>query len=94
MGLLFESKAATDPDYMRKKKAAEKKAGRQLTNEEFETDFLKKGGVLGNSPSYMDSSFYKKKRETESRIGSRSIESKNFEGSRSRSRRNTIKIGS
>lgn len=69
MGLLFESKAATDPDYMRKKKAAEKKAGRKLTNEEFETDFLKKGGVLDNSPSYMDSSFYKKKRETESRIG-------------------------
>ena len=69
MGLLFESKAAIDPDYMRKKKAAEKKAGRTLTNEEFETEFLKAGGVLDNSPSYMDSSFYKKKRETERKIG-------------------------
>ena len=43
MGLLFESKVAIEPDYMRKKKAAEKKAGHALTNEEFESQFLKNG---------------------------------------------------
>ncbi len=45
MGLLFESKVATDPDYMRKKRAAEAKLHRKLTNEEFESKFLKNGGV-------------------------------------------------
>lgn len=47
MGVLFESKAAIDPDYMRKKRAAEKKAGRPLTNEEFETQYLTLGGAVG-----------------------------------------------
>lgn len=45
MGLLFESMVAIDPDYMRKKRAAEKKVGHRLTNEEFEREFLKNGGV-------------------------------------------------
>lgn len=44
MGVLFESKAAIEPDYMRKKKAAEKAAGRKLTNKEFEEEFLEIGG--------------------------------------------------
>ena len=44
MGLLFDSKVATDPDYMRKKRAAEKRAGKALTNEEFEAQYLKIGG--------------------------------------------------
>lgn len=44
MGVLFESKAAMEPDYMRKKRAAEKAAGRKLTNEEFESQFLTTGG--------------------------------------------------
>ena len=44
MGLLFNSKVATEPDYMRKKKAVEKKLGRNLTNEEFERDYYT-GGV-------------------------------------------------
>ena len=43
---MFESKTAIEPDYMRKKKAAERKAGRKLTNEEFEADFLKLGGAV------------------------------------------------
>lgn len=41
MGVLFDSKCATEPDYMRKKKKAEKKAGRRLTNDEFERDYYK-----------------------------------------------------
>jgi hypothetical protein len=44
MGVLFESKAAIDPDYMRKKRAAERKAGHALTVEEFENNYLKLGG--------------------------------------------------
>ena len=44
MGVLFESKAAMEPDYMRKKRAAEKAAGRKLTNEEFESQYLTTGG--------------------------------------------------
>ena len=47
MGVLFESKAAIDPDYMRKKKAAEKQAGRRLSNEEFESLYLVTGGGQG-----------------------------------------------
>lgn len=43
MGTLFESKVAIGPDYMRKKKAAEKKAGRKMSNEEFEENFLTSG---------------------------------------------------
>lgn len=46
MGTLFNSMTAIDPDYMRKKKAAEKASGRLLSNEEFETQFLKIGGVV------------------------------------------------
>lgn len=44
MGLLFESKVAIDPDYMRKKRAAEQRIGRELTNEEFEAEYLQIGG--------------------------------------------------
>ena len=47
MGTLFESKAAIDPDYMRKKKAAEKKIGREMTPEEFESQYLEmRGGAV------------------------------------------------
>lgn len=45
MGTLFESKAAIEPDYMRKKRKAEKECGRKLSNEEFERDFLVMGGA-------------------------------------------------
>lgn len=44
MGVLFDSKAAIEPDYMRKKKAAEKKAGKKLSNKEFEENYLEIGG--------------------------------------------------
>ena len=44
MGLLFSSKTAIEPDYMRKKKTVEKEIGRKLTNEEFEDNYLKIGG--------------------------------------------------
>lgn len=40
MGTLFQSKAAIEPDYMRKKKAVEKKLGHKITNAEFEADYL------------------------------------------------------
>lgn len=40
MGTLFESKAAIEPDYMRKKKAVEKKLGRTISPEEFEEKYL------------------------------------------------------
>lgn len=40
MGLLFESKAAIEPDYMRKKKAVEKRLGRTISNQEFEDKYL------------------------------------------------------
>lgn len=40
MGVLFESKAAIEPDYMRKKKAVEKKLGRKISNAEFEAEHL------------------------------------------------------
>lgn len=51
MGTLFNSAAAIEPDYMRKKKEAEKKAGRPLTNQEFEADFLElgRGGRLSDT---------------------------------------------
>ena len=48
MGLLFESKAAMEPDYMRKKKQAEKAVGRSLSKEEFESEFLGNGGGRKN----------------------------------------------
>ena len=44
MGVLFESKAAIEPDYMRKKKAVEKKLGRSITNSEFEDKYLETNG--------------------------------------------------
>lgn len=44
MGTLFESKAAIEPDYMRKKKAVEKKLGRKISNQEFEDSYLELGG--------------------------------------------------
>jgi len=40
VGLLFESKAAIEPDYMRKKKAVEKRLGRTISNQEFEDKYL------------------------------------------------------
>lgn len=40
MGTLFQSKAAIEPDYMRKKKAVEKKLGRKISNAEFEAEHL------------------------------------------------------
>ena len=46
MGTLFTSKAAMEPDYMRKKKAVEKKLGREISNKEFEDNyFIINGGV-------------------------------------------------
>ena len=47
MGTLFNSKAAIEPDYMRKKKEAEKKTGRKLDNKEFEDRYLDIGGGRG-----------------------------------------------
>lgn len=44
MGLLFNSQVAIDPDYMRKKRKTEKEAGKALSNEEFERDYLTRGG--------------------------------------------------
>lgn len=44
MGVLFESKAAIEPDYMRKKKAVEKKIGRKISNQEFEDQYLVNSG--------------------------------------------------
>lgn len=43
MGVLFQTKVAIEPDYMRKKKAAEKLVGHALTNEEFEAEYYKQG---------------------------------------------------
>lgn len=40
MGTLFNSKAAMEPDYMRKKKTVEKQIGRQISNQEFEEKYL------------------------------------------------------
>lgn len=44
MGVLFESKAAIEPDYMRKKKAVEKQLGHKISNAEFESKYLVIGG--------------------------------------------------
>lgn len=44
MGVLFDSLTAIEPDYMRKKKAEEKRIGRTLTNEEFEKNYYTGGG--------------------------------------------------
>lgn len=46
MGTLFESKAAIEPDYMRKKRSVEKKLGHGISNKEFEDKYLVvNGGV-------------------------------------------------
>lgn len=48
MGTLFESKAAIEPDYMRKKKAIEKQLGHNISNQEFEEKYLiLNGGAEG-----------------------------------------------
>lgn len=47
MGVLFESKAAIEPDYMRKKKAVEKRLGHKISNAEFEDKYLKIDGGGG-----------------------------------------------
>ena len=47
MGTLFESKAAIEPDYMRKKKAVEKKLGREISRAEFEAHYLEINGGGG-----------------------------------------------
>lgn len=44
MGTLFNSAAAIEPDYMRKKKKVEQRLGRTISNAEFERDYLKIGG--------------------------------------------------
>lgn len=52
MGTLFESKAAMEPDYMRKKKVVERRIGRKISNEEFEAKYLKtnkEGGRLSDT---------------------------------------------
>lgn len=47
MGVLFNSKVAIEPDYMRKKKAVENRIGHAISNAEFESKYLVTGGVLG-----------------------------------------------
>lgn len=47
MGTLFESKAAIEPDYMRKKKAIEKRLGHNISNQEFEEKYLVLNGGGG-----------------------------------------------
>lgn len=52
MGTLFESKAAIEPDYMRKKKAVEKRLGHEISNAEFEDKYLeinREGGRLSDT---------------------------------------------
>jgi DNA modification methylase len=52
MGTLFESKAAIEPDYMRKKKAVEKRLGHSISNAEFEDKYLeinRGGGRLSDT---------------------------------------------
>lgn len=44
MGVLFKSKSGQVPDYYKQKTEAEAKAGRKLSNEEFERDYLVTGG--------------------------------------------------
>lgn len=45
MGVLFNSKVAIEPDYMRKKKAVENRIGHAISNAEFESKYLVTGGV-------------------------------------------------
>ena len=45
MGVLFNSKVAIEPDYMRKKKAVENLIGHAISNAEFESKYLVTGGV-------------------------------------------------
>lgn len=44
MGVLFNSKVAIEPDYMRKKKAVENRIGHAISNAEFESKYLVTGG--------------------------------------------------
>jgi len=44
MGVLFNSKVAIEPDYMRKKKAVENLIGHAISNAEFESKYLVTGG--------------------------------------------------
>jgi len=57
MGVLFQSKVAQDPAYYAKKRAAEKDAGRKLTNSEFEDLYMKeenKGTLSSTGTSIFD----------------------------------------
>lgn len=47
MGTLFNSKAAIEPDYMRKKKVVEKRIGHSISNQEFEEKYLEINGGGG-----------------------------------------------
>lgn len=52
MGTLYQSKAAIEPDYMRKKTAVEHRLGRKITNAEFEEEYLHinaEGGRLSDT---------------------------------------------
>ena len=52
MGTLYQSKAAIEPDYMRKKTAVEQRLGRKITAEEFEEQYLHintEGGRLSDT---------------------------------------------
>lgn len=52
MGTLYESKAAIEPDYMRKKTAVEQRLGRKIKAEEFEEKYLHintEGGRLSDT---------------------------------------------
>ena len=44
MGVLFQSKTAIEPDYMRKKTEVEKRLKRKISRKEFEENFLDAGG--------------------------------------------------
>lgn len=57
MGLLFSSKSWQVEDYYKQKRAAEKDAGRKLTNDEFEKSFLhvqKRSSLGGGGTSVFD----------------------------------------
>lgn len=46
MGLLLKSKIATTPDYYIQKAKVEKELGRELSNKEFEDNYLQnRGGI-------------------------------------------------
>lgn len=43
-GVMFKSLSGQVPSYYRQKREAEEKVGHELTNEQFETEFLNIGG--------------------------------------------------